>query len=143
MAKRSFVAALLDVTRDCSPHLVERCGGKVYQSAFFDENSATYCCSLTPSYDLDYLELVPEVVPDEEDARDSLSEDLLEASTEGDLGGYMTVYHVKALREKNPERFIKVNLDFDESDFDGMSEDEKYRAVREQVREALQSNPVF
>lgn len=39
--------------------LIARCGGKIYGVYLFNERQVTYCCEITPSYELEFLESIP------------------------------------------------------------------------------------
>jgi len=126
-----FVACLIDVTEHCSPDFVERCGGRVYESGFFDDNLDTYICSAEKMIFVDVLELVPEKYPEDEEASEALNCDLLEAVTADD-SGYYGRSQIERMREANPDHFVELDITFDE---DGDPSDE--------VREHLQGNPRF
>lgn len=127
----SFVACLIDVSAHCNPAFLERCGGKVFVSGFYDDNVNTHICSFTPMVFVDCLELVAEVLPEDETARDELFNELCEAHTLED-SDYWTRANIDRWRVEHPERFTALALTFDED------EDKT-----EQVREHLSGNPVF
>ena len=129
-----YFACLLDISSVCSPDLIERCGGKLYYSGFFDDSVNTYLCSLTPSIFVDVIELVPEISPEDEERSNALNEELLELLSESD-SGYYDRRTIDRLRKESPERFQElVHLGL-EGETDAERVDE--------VREFLHGNPVF
>lgn len=73
---------MIDASSSYHPALVERCGGKIFDVYFFDANLHVHCCSLTPSYEMEYYESVPLCGPEEPQARDVLEDDLIGANLE-------------------------------------------------------------
>jgi len=126
-----MTACLIDVSEHCSEDFLAKCGGKIYMSGFYDDNVNTYCCSTTPSVFVDVIELVPETYPEDEDAREALSEELLEAHTADD-SGYYNRRDIERMRADHPERFKDLGMTFDEDE-----------NPEEMVREHLCGNPVF
>lgn len=133
----NFVACLIDVSQyyldsEEGRALLERCGGKIYESGFFNDAVNTHICSLTPSVYVEVLELVPERYPDEEPARNDLWEELNNLHTIDD-SGYYDRSDIERLRTEHPDRFKVL----------GDVEGETDKAKHEAVREELQGNPVF
>lgn len=124
-----FVACRIDVTEYCSPSFVARCGGKVYESGFFDDNLNVFICSAQAHVFVEALELVPERYPEDETARNALNEELLEQEVEDH---YYLRRDVARMREANPDHFVELDLTFDEDD-----------DPSEAVREHLCGNPRF
>lgn len=58
------------------PDLVRRCGGEVFDVYVFDANLHVHCCSITPSYEMFFFDVVPLVWPENEAERDTLYDDL-------------------------------------------------------------------
>jgi len=73
---------MTDASRDYKPELVERCGGKIFDVYLFDANLLVSCCSLIPSYEMEYIESVPLCGPEEPQYRDELEDDLIGANIE-------------------------------------------------------------
>lgn len=46
---------------------VDKAGGSLWLVYLYDASVATYCCEITPSYELRLTEVLPEKYPDEED----------------------------------------------------------------------------
>jgi hypothetical protein len=126
-----YLACLLDVSAYCSPDFLEMCGGKVYQSGFFDDNLDTFICSPERMVFVEWIELVPESTPEDEAAREQLYEILIEEGTDRD-DSYLSRRDVERLKVEAPERFKEVEIDLDPEE-----------DASEQVRELLQGNPLF
>jgi hypothetical protein len=124
-----YIACLLDVSSYCSEDFLARCGGAVYLSAFFDDSVNTFCCSQTPSVFVEELEHVPEKYPEDEAARETLNEELLDLPL---LCFYTRRVDIEKLKVEHPDRFKALDFTFDEDD-----------DPAEVVREHLQGNPVF
>lgn len=124
-----FIACRLDMSQYCSPEFLDRCGGKVYLSGFFDDNLNTYICSAEKMLYVHGLEFVPEQYPEDEEACNALNEELLENTADND---YFSRSTIERLRQEHPEDFQEVDVDFDEED-----------DPADVVREYLQGNPVF
>ena len=129
-----WTAALLRVPdAHVDPDFLARCGGVVYESVFFDDSVNVHICSLTPSVGLEVLELVAGEYPEDDDAREALYDELMEAHSGSEGFYYMNRSDVERLKKANPESFKNLG------DFD-VDEDEDACEV---VREYLQGNPVF
>lgn len=127
--KPAFIACRLDMSEYCSPEFVARCGGKVYLSGFYDDNLNTYICSAQKMIYVHALEFVPEKYPEDEEARNTLNEELLEDTVDDD---YFSRATIERLRKEHPDNFRAVEITFDEDD-----------DPAEEVREYLQGNPEF
>lgn len=124
-----FLACRLDMSSYCSQEFLDRCGGKVYLSGFFDDNLDTHICSAQKMVYVHALELVPEKCPENEEAREALYEELLESSVDAD---YFARSMIEALKREHPDHFQELEIAFDEDE-----------DPAEIVREHLQGNPVF
>ena len=124
-----MTACLIDVSEHCSEEFLDRCGGKVYLSGFFDDSVNTYCCSLTPSVYVEGLEFVPERYPEDEELSEELNGELLENAAEG---SYVNRSDIERMRKESPDNFEVLELTFDEDD-----------DPSEVAREYLQGNPRF
>ena len=119
----TFFACLIDISEHCGAEFLERCGGKVYLSGFFDDSVNTYLCSMTPSVFVEMIGLVPERYPEDEALADALNNELLEGSLDDE-------YHLRSDIDRMRTQKLE-GLDFEDED------------PSEVVREYLQGNPVF
>jgi len=76
----NWIAVKIDESEHCDREFLARCGGKVFQIYLVDTSIQTHCCELTPSYGMVPIDLVAESYPDDEQARETLYEDLMDAS---------------------------------------------------------------
>lgn len=111
---------------------------KISGSYYYDANSYTYCCEITPSYLLLRVGTVVEVDPElDDEERERL------CSKYEDAGGHEECYvHVWRLKDREGQHHWG-QIEPDDVDFEGMSDDERRRAEEDFVRECLQGNPVF
>lgn len=123
-----FIACRLDMSSYCSQELLDRCGGKVYLSGFFDDNLDTHICSAQKMVYVHALEFVPEKYPEDEETRDALNEELLEGADDD----YFPRALIERMKQLRPDDLQVVEIDLDEDE-----------DPADQVREALQGNPVF
>jgi len=126
-----YLACLIDVSEHCQPDFLEKCGGKVYQSGFFDDNLDTFICSPERMVFVEWLELVPESTPEDEAAREQLYELLIEEGSDLD-DTYLSRRDIERMKAEAPERFKEVEIDLDPEE-----------DASEEVRELLQGNPLF
>lgn len=75
-----FRVYAVDVSAYVDPALLERCGGKVWQVCVFDAEERTFCCESTPSYCLHPVSLEAETLPESDDTREALYEELIDAN---------------------------------------------------------------
>ena len=81
----------------------------------FDANEYTYCCEITPSHWLEFIETQPEPTLDmDQDTYEELCEEIREAEFNNDNDCYM---HVSCVRESN-SRIIEIG----DMDCDDMAE---------------------
>jgi len=120
-----FVACRIDVSEFCSPEFLDRCGGKVYLSGFFDDNLNTFICSAEKMLFVHALGYVPENYPEDEALADALNNELLMESPEDD---YFSRSTIERLRREDPDSFEDLEDVYD---------------VEDEVREYLQGNPRF
>jgi hypothetical protein len=80
-----------DATRKYDAELVERSGGKIFDVYLFDMNLHVSCCSTTPSYEMEIIDAVPLVWPEDDKKRAELSEDLHGANIHEDRLCYFEV----------------------------------------------------
>ena len=124
-----FLACRLDMSSYCSQEFLDRCGGKVYLSGFFDDNLDTHICSAQKTVYVHALEFVPEKYPEDEEAREALNEELLEGGVDDD---YFARSMIELLKREHPDHLQELEVAFDEED-----------DPADVVREHLQGNPVF
>jgi len=125
----SFVACRIDMSRYCEQEFLDRCGGKVFLSGFFDDSVNVHLCSLTPAVLVEGLEFVPESYPEDEALRDALNEELLANDA---TDAYYDRSTIERMRKVNPDHFVELDLTFDEDE-----------DPADETREHLQGNPVF
>lgn len=125
----SFVACRIDMSRYCEQEFLDRCGGKVFLSGFFDDSVNVHICSLTPSVFVEGLAFVPEGYPEDEALRDELNEELLANDADD---SYFNRRDIERMRKATPDDFMALDVAFDEDD-----------DPAEVVREHLQGNPLF
>jgi hypothetical protein len=83
----------------------------------FDRNSRTFCCELTPSYELHFIACDEEPIDDiSDDDRDELSEDIMRGTHDyfDQAVTYMHVSVVERFIKEKPDRLRQVTLDDDE-----------------------------
>jgi hypothetical protein len=110
---------------------------KIFGVYYFDPNSVTHCCELTPSYELHFLQSVPQLLPDTTD----LKEELFDNIEEGDWNGRDAVsyFHCSNI-DKLPElKRGTLQPGVYEKDIE-VEEDEDFHDI---VREAWNANPDF
>ena len=85
-----FKVVVFDETRNWREDVVTRAGGKIFSTYLFDAGQRTYCCEITPSYDLRHLFSTPLV----DDENGTVEEVLREGEAGNDNDGY---YHCNAI----------------------------------------------
>lgn len=119
----------LDESYGCEHAFLERCGGKVWGIYFYDESRHVYCCEITPSYELHFLGLEAERIPDDdEDAREAQYDELMEAGSQQDPVSYMWTSNIDRLPANH---FVDIPTD-------PYNPDENPDEI---IREYLQGNP--
>lgn len=113
---RKWTAVRVDVTGHCREDFVARCGGKVYEVFLFDANEVTYCCEVTPSYCLYPVSLEAGDLPEEEDVRNRLFEELIDARHELEDVCYMHCRDVDRLPDddKVEQKGLEIDASFDD-----------------------------
>ena len=122
-ASSQYLACLIDVGEHFDKDFVQRCGGRIYLSGFFDDATTTYCCSATPMVYVQGLEYVAEVF------NEALRDELMECAPES---GYYKRAFIDKARRSNPKDFQRLDVSFDDDD-----------NPEDTVREYLQGNPAF
>jgi len=134
-----FIACLIDISgyfKDTAPgrDLLERCGGKIFYSGFFDDSVNTHLCSFEKSVYIDVLSIEPERYPEDEDESDALNVELIDLLTIDD-SSYWSRSDVERWKVEHPDRFKDLDSTFEE--------DSTFESRHDEVREELQGNPVF
>jgi hypothetical protein len=111
-------------------HGVEKIWG-IYVTNF---NSHTFCCELTPSYELHFMGSMPEDWPEDERKRESLFDDLSENDAHSSQVLY---YHCSAIKALSDD--CKHPIEIEEDDWRDDPEDSGLEAARE----VLQGNPIW
>lgn len=131
-----YVACLIDITsffEDKS--LVEKCGGKIFYSGFFNDSVAVHICSFVTNVYVEVIDIISEDLPDDENDRIDIEETLTESHTIYD-SGYYKISDITKMRKSHPERFKVIDINFSEP---GLSDTVK----SEEIREALSGDPIF
>jgi hypothetical protein len=135
-----FIAGLIDISEHCEPEFLERCGGKVYYSGFFDDSTNHHLCSFQKNIWFEVVELVPEKYPEGQDEAEALHSELLDARTLDD-DDYFPRDMIERLMKEHPDHFEELKFNFDEDE--EKTEEELDRERHEEVREYLSGNPYF
>lgn len=104
--------------------------GRLFGLYLFDSQERVYACEITPSYEMNFLETVPEYV---------VKEGILEQIQEGDSGSEPVTYmHCSLIRNYSSNRLV----DLDVHDETYLTEEE-YDALRDEMLEYLKGNPKY
>jgi hypothetical protein len=122
--------------------LVQRCGGKIMGVYYFDANRAVYCCEMTPSYEMEFMESIPLVQSQDDRESDKVQMELMTGDAQSDGVRYI---HCHEINLDQCQRFWKLTVKewrrfLDEADGDG---EKAYNLAREAIRESLQGNPCY
>ena len=86
---------VVDETRHwLDPDLIRRSGGTIYGVYVFDADIAVHCCELTPSFELTFLRSEPKSVPDDDDDRERLEDQIREADRDSSPVIYVWTHHI-------------------------------------------------
>ena len=134
-----FIACLIDISgyfkdTPAGLDLLERCGGKIFYSGFFDDSVNTHLCSFQPSVWVEVLSIEPERYPEDDRESNDLNEELLGLLSQDDDSYYLR-RDIERQKVEHPDRFKEVSVDFEE--------DSTFNSRHDEVREELQGNPVF
>ena len=124
-----FIACLIDMSHCCEKDFLERCGGKLYLSGFYDDNTNTYICSAEKMVFVHAVEWYAKEVPEDEDEREQLYDEMLNPPPED---SYFSRSDIESMRKDFPKNFVEIDIDLDLDDDPECS-----------VRDALCSNPIF
>lgn len=129
---------ILDQTQNWRDDIVALAGGQIFQTYLFDADEQTYCCELTPSYELHPLYSTPVKYIKDDVAREALFDDLMM----GDCQDEPVEYHQCQWIDKLPaERFYECDMtSIDAERADYPSEKEWHDAVMEEYREYYNAN---
>jgi hypothetical protein len=97
----------IDDTRHWAEGFLKKYGiTKMVGVYIFDANEYTYCCEITPSHWLEHIETQPELEqwPEDQETREELYDEILEAEMGNDNDCYM---HVRCVSEAMP-RIIEI-----------------------------------
>jgi hypothetical protein len=89
---------------------VKNMAGKIFTRYIYDDESATYCCEITPSRELNFLDFVADTYIEDEEARERLYDILMEAANDASPVDY---YHVSYI-DKKPYAVITAD-DFEDA----------------------------
>jgi hypothetical protein len=93
--KPDFRYIAIDETRHwMDENLIKKCGGKIFGIYVFDANSRTYCCELTPSYELNFLRSEPLTLPEDDEERERVCEMVSDADRDTEPVAY---YHCRTI----------------------------------------------
>lgn len=120
-----FIACRLDMSEHFSPEFLDRYGGKIYLSGFYDDNLNTFICSAEKMIFVHALEYVPESCFYDPPTMEELLMEQPESA-------YFSRSHIERMRKQHPDCFQELDIEFDEHDPPEVI-----------VLEHLQCNPVF
>ena len=107
-----WIAVRIDETEHwCDEKLVEQ-AGKIWVVYLIDANSVTYCCELTPSHELHYVESVPENMLEDDREDEQMRDTIREDGCAEDYISYVHVHDINALSEQN-KHDLKLESDDD------------------------------
>ena len=87
---------LLEETENWNEEITKR-AGKIFGVYLYNPDTRTHCCEITPSHELYFLHSVPENLPDDEDERERLLDDMDEGNLETERVSYMHCHTLKAM----------------------------------------------
>ncbi len=131
-----YVACKIDISQYVTDEkLLEKCGGKLFYSGFFNDSVDIHICSFTPHVYVDVVGIVPESFPDDDDERTETADEVDELHDIYD-SGYYTRRDIENMRKNHPDRFQVIQINFSEP---GLTDTVK----SEEIREALSGDPIF
>lgn len=141
---RIYVADCSSGVRD---DILQKAGGKVFETWLFSEESATYICSAEKMAELTFLGHVPLSSPDDDEAREELCEDIIAldcATRETDYVSHSRAVQFSLPAFDRPEARTFVNtLEEWEQDRQDALESIRGNTVNERVVDQLLSAGVF
>lgn len=87
---------LIEETENWSREVTER-ARRIFGVYLYNPDTRTYCCEITPSHELYFLQSVPETVPDDENEREHLLDDINEGNFETERVSYVHCHTLKAM----------------------------------------------
>lgn len=134
----AWTAIQIDETRHWSAEFLKKYGvTQIYGVYLYDANSRIYCCEMTPSYELSFIESVAGHGIDDEEVWEKFTDDVREADMDADEVIYMHCHDIDGMPAKD-----KKDLGFDLTTDGGAwwsDEDRGYDTVLEDY----QGSPVF
>lgn len=124
--------------------LIARCGDKIKGVYFFDANRHVHCCEFTPSFELEFIESIPEHSPEDDSERDQLQMDL----QVGDCDSPLVIYAYVSQIDLGSNSVIDCwEMTQDEWQFlleDADGDDEQtHSAAAESCREMISQNGLY
>jgi len=139
--KPELVIVKIQSTRDWDQEFVKKSQIKeIWDVYLYDQNERTFCCELTPSYCLNYMDThayFADGISDED--RDEAEESIMESTAWNDRVSY---YHCSAI-DSLPEEHKDRNNPLDDYDDTDWSDDEQYQAVIDDYIGYYRANPSF
>ena len=85
---------------------------KMFGVYLVDLSSVTYCCSLTPAYEMNFVGSAVDGGPDDEEQRETFHEEVMTADNGSDLVSYMTCRNIQNhLKDEKNQDKIEVDED--------------------------------
>jgi hypothetical protein len=101
-----FKVCRIDETANWDKEITD-VAGKVYGVYFYDASHQTFCCEITPSYELTFLESVAENCPNDELAREKLYDDIIEGDRFTESIAYKHCRFIDSLSEDDNKLAFK------------------------------------
>lgn len=101
---------------------------KMYGVYLVDLSSVTYCCSITPSYEMNFVESVIEGGPEDDERREALYDKVMLADTNSPLVSYMNCRNIEnhIKNEKNQDKIGLAREDWVAEPDDGFEVAREY-----------------
>ena len=125
---------VLDVSSMCSADFLARCGGAFYDVYFFDECRRVHLCEATASAELHFIGGGPAAIPEDEDAREALYNEIIEIDCNSEEVTYM--WHSTAMRSSVPV----TEIGYHSAEADEVGTEEEYLDEIESWREFFRGN---
>jgi hypothetical protein len=92
----------IDETRHWNPEIVAKCGGRILSIYVYDASCRTFCCEITPSYELFLAAYAPRELPEDDAERERVFDDLSQAQHEVESTIYMHCRDVERMTSRDP-----------------------------------------
>ncbi len=129
-----FRVARIEETQHYTDPKLTNAAGKIYAIFLYDQSRQTFCCELTPSYELHYIDTVTE-----ERVEDEIYDQIQEAN-----------YHRELVEYQHTAKFASMSSDdnkpFSEDwspNIDDYSTEEAYRELLEEIIADERANPTY